>query len=281
MLLVDDGSRDGSAAWVAACAARDPRVRLLSLSRNFGHQLAITAGMDHADGDAVVIMDADLQDPPEVVPELAASLAGGPRDRLRGAHQPPRRVLDEAHPRRHLLQDVPSDGERGRAARRGRLPPRRPPGDRRAQAGARAAPLRARADLLGGLLAVGGPLRARAAPRRSHQVPGLEVDAARLGRDHVLLEHPAALDDRGRPRRVPGGSAPGGPRDRRPAPLPGVDGAGLGLAGRDHALPRGRAARLARPDRPVRRPHLRGEQEATALLRPERVGRFPAGPPEN
>ena len=70
LLLVDDGSRDGSAAWAAACAERDPRVKLLSLSRNFGHQLAITAGMDHADGDAVVIMDADLQDPPEVVPEL-------------------------------------------------------------------------------------------------------------------------------------------------------------------------------------------------------------------
>jgi dolichol-phosphate mannosyltransferase len=70
VLFVDDGSSDGSAAWVAARAAQDPRVKLLRLSRNFGHQLAITAGMDHADGDAVVIMDADLQDPPEVVPAL-------------------------------------------------------------------------------------------------------------------------------------------------------------------------------------------------------------------
>jgi len=70
VLFVDDGSSDGSAAWLTSCAARDPRVKLLRLSRNFGHQLAITAGMDHADGDAVVIMDADLQDPPEVVPEL-------------------------------------------------------------------------------------------------------------------------------------------------------------------------------------------------------------------
>jgi dolichol-phosphate mannosyltransferase len=72
LLFVDDGSTDGSAAWVAARAAQDPRVKLLRLSRNFGHQLAITAGMDHADGDAVVIMDADLQDPPEVVPALVA-----------------------------------------------------------------------------------------------------------------------------------------------------------------------------------------------------------------
>jgi glycosyltransferase involved in cell wall biosynthesis len=70
ILFVDDGSRDGGARWAAACAARDPRVKLLRLSRNFGHQIAITAGMDHAEGDAVVIMDADLQDPPEVVPEL-------------------------------------------------------------------------------------------------------------------------------------------------------------------------------------------------------------------
>jgi len=70
LLFVDDGSTDGSAAWLQARAARDPRVKLLRLSRNFGHQLAITAGMDHAAGDAVVIMDADLQDPPEVVPRL-------------------------------------------------------------------------------------------------------------------------------------------------------------------------------------------------------------------
>jgi dolichol-phosphate mannosyltransferase len=70
VLFVDDGSTDAGAAWVASRAARDPRAKLLRLSRNFGHQLAITAGMDHADGDAVVIMDADLQDPPEVVPEL-------------------------------------------------------------------------------------------------------------------------------------------------------------------------------------------------------------------
>jgi glycosyltransferase involved in cell wall biosynthesis len=72
LLFVDDGSSDGSAAWVAQRAAQDARVKLLRLSRNFGHQLAITAGMDHADGDAAVIMDADLQDPPEVVPGLLA-----------------------------------------------------------------------------------------------------------------------------------------------------------------------------------------------------------------
>ena len=72
ILFVDDGSTDGSPRWVAEKAAQDPRVRMLRLSRNFGHQIAITAGLDNADADAVVIMDADLQDPPEVIPDLLA-----------------------------------------------------------------------------------------------------------------------------------------------------------------------------------------------------------------
>lgn len=70
ILLVDDGSRDGSAAKMRALRAKDPRVAILGLSRNFGHQLALTAGLDHARGDAVVVIDADLQDPPEVIPQM-------------------------------------------------------------------------------------------------------------------------------------------------------------------------------------------------------------------
>ncbi|PKL42824.1 MAG: glycosyltransferase [Candidatus Riflebacteria bacterium HGW-Riflebacteria-1] len=69
-LFVDDGSTDGSLQCLEQIRQNDPRVRILQLSRNFGHQIAITAGTDHADADAVVIIDADLQDPPEVIPDL-------------------------------------------------------------------------------------------------------------------------------------------------------------------------------------------------------------------
>ncbi|HVU16771.1 MAG TPA: glycosyltransferase family 2 protein [Candidatus Didemnitutus sp.] len=71
-VLVNDGSRDQSAALIREHAARDPRFRLLELSRNFGFQAAIAAGLANATGDAVVTMDADLQDPPECIPELVA-----------------------------------------------------------------------------------------------------------------------------------------------------------------------------------------------------------------
>jgi len=66
-VVVNDGSRDGTGALLAAWAARDARVKFVDLARNFGHPAALTAGLDHASGDATVIMDADLQDPPEVV----------------------------------------------------------------------------------------------------------------------------------------------------------------------------------------------------------------------
>jgi glycosyltransferase involved in cell wall biosynthesis len=70
LVLVDDGSADRTPALLAGLAQRDPRVRVIELSRNFGHQTALTAGLDHARGDAVVMLDADLQDPPELIPEL-------------------------------------------------------------------------------------------------------------------------------------------------------------------------------------------------------------------
>jgi glycosyltransferase involved in cell wall biosynthesis len=67
LVLVDDGSTDGSPMHLERLAESDPRVRVVYLSRNFGHQTALTAGLDHARGDAVVMLDADLQDPPELI----------------------------------------------------------------------------------------------------------------------------------------------------------------------------------------------------------------------
>jgi polyisoprenyl-phosphate glycosyltransferase len=71
-ILVDDGSRDRTWELMQQAAKGDPRIRLVRLSRNFGHQLALTAGVDVSRGDAVIVLDADLQDPPEVVLELVA-----------------------------------------------------------------------------------------------------------------------------------------------------------------------------------------------------------------
>jgi dolichol-phosphate mannosyltransferase len=77
VIFVDDGSKDRSLTLLKELAAAEPRYKVLSLARNFGHQVAITAGLDRADGQAVVVMDADLQDPPEVVKQMLASWREG------------------------------------------------------------------------------------------------------------------------------------------------------------------------------------------------------------
>jgi len=70
LIFVDDGSRDRSAQILEQLAENDPKLIIVQLARNFGHQIAISAGLDFARGDGVIIMDADLQDPPEVLPEF-------------------------------------------------------------------------------------------------------------------------------------------------------------------------------------------------------------------
>ena len=76
-IFVDDGSKDSSPLVLQDLARRDPRFRYIGLSRNFGHQVAITAGMDAAQGNAIIVMDADLQDPPEIVEQLIAKWKEG------------------------------------------------------------------------------------------------------------------------------------------------------------------------------------------------------------
>lgn len=70
IIFVNDGSHDGSADLLEEFSAKDKRIKVVSFSRNFGHQVAITAGMEFATGQAIVIIDADLQDPPEIIPEM-------------------------------------------------------------------------------------------------------------------------------------------------------------------------------------------------------------------
>jgi glycosyltransferase involved in cell wall biosynthesis len=72
VVFIDDGSRDHSYQMMQNLHKDDPRVHVINFSRNFGHQIAISAGLDHAHGRAVIIMDADLQDPPEIIPQLIA-----------------------------------------------------------------------------------------------------------------------------------------------------------------------------------------------------------------
>ncbi|HEX6292464.1 MAG TPA: glycosyltransferase family 2 protein [Herpetosiphonaceae bacterium] len=77
VVLINDGSRDSSLEVMHELHQRDPRIKAVNFSRNFGHQIAITAGIDYARGDAVVVIDSDLQDPPEVIPALFAKWREG------------------------------------------------------------------------------------------------------------------------------------------------------------------------------------------------------------
>ena len=238
VLLVDDGSTDGGAAWAAGRAAQDPRLKLLRLSRNFGHQLAITAGMDHADGDAVVIMDADLQDPPEVIPELLRRWREGNEivyavRTSRSGESWLKRLLAATFYktfRRLANVDVPLDAGDFRLVDRKVI-------DALKQ-------VRELHRFVRGLTCWVGfsqtAVHYERAPRHAGvtKYPVWTVDAARVGRDHVFLEHAAALDDAHRPARVARRTGANGARDRRPAALPRLDGARLGVGRGDHAVPR-------------------------------------------
>src|SRR5262245_46837238 len=77
LILVNDGSRDNSHQMLREMHREDPRIKVVSLSRNFGHQPAVTAGIHHARGNCVVLIDGDMQDPPEVIPQMVAKWKEG------------------------------------------------------------------------------------------------------------------------------------------------------------------------------------------------------------
>lgn len=77
ILFVDDGSKDGSADFLRLFALSVPSMKVITLSRNFGKEAAVTAGFEHAAGDAVILLDADLQDPPELIPDMVAAWRAG------------------------------------------------------------------------------------------------------------------------------------------------------------------------------------------------------------
>ena len=77
IVFVDDGSSDRTLEILEEAAALDPRIKVIALSRNFGHQAALTAAMDYAGGDAVIVIDGDLQDPPEIIPDLVKLFLSG------------------------------------------------------------------------------------------------------------------------------------------------------------------------------------------------------------
>ena len=119
ILYVDDGSRDATWEVMRAIAAADPRVSLLRLARNFGKEPALTAGLDHVDTDAAIVLDADGQDPPELVPRFVAKwregfdVVYGTRSRRVGESWPKRFTAAAFYRVMNRLSDVPVPPDTG------------------------------------------------------------------------------------------------------------------------------------------------------------------------
>jgi polyisoprenyl-phosphate glycosyltransferase len=118
IVFVSDGSRDSSATLIREFHAEDQRVKLVELSRNFGHQPAITAGIHHASGDCVILIDGDLQDPPEVIPEFVGQWKKGfavvlGERRSRGEHGMRRMGFNLFYPLMRWVSDLPDGPDAG------------------------------------------------------------------------------------------------------------------------------------------------------------------------
>src|SRR5713101_1700597 len=118
IIFVDDGSSDESFSMLTDMRRQDPRIKVLRLSRNFGHQVALTAGMEFTQGEAVVLMDGDLQDPPELLPQLIAKWKEGFHvvytvKRTRKEHALKRFAFSSFYRLMHLFSSIPIPMEAG------------------------------------------------------------------------------------------------------------------------------------------------------------------------
>ena len=265
LVLVNDGSTDGTPELLDRLAAADPRVRVVHLSRNFGHQAALTAGLEHAVGDVVAMIDADLQDPPELIPEMVAQWSQGAdvvyavRKQREGETAFKLATASWFYKLFDKLAQVDLEPNSRR------LPPARPPRARRAAGDDRALPLPARHDGLGRLHPDRRLLPARRAPRRRDEVHAAQDAALLARRDRLLLAPAAAAGDLRRPA-LRGRRLHRDPGRDRPAHLRLLP-ARLRLDHDRDPAARGHPADRPRRDRRVRRAHLRRGQAPAAVHR--------------
>ena len=192
VIFVDDGSTDGTLAGLKALNAQDARIKAVALSRNFGKEIAIAAGLSYVTADAAVLMDADLQHPPELIAEFVEKWRAG-YDVVYGQRRD--RDADTPDPSlggAGLLCRVPEHERHHAAARRRRLPAARPQGGRRHEPHARARQVQQGAVRLDGL-----PLDRRAL-RRAHRA---RATTARAGARGSCCASGSTASPRSRPSR--------------------------------------------------------------------------------
>ena len=261
IIYVDDGSRDATLNLLRNLQQADARVRVLALSRNFGHQMAVTAGLQHVAGQVVVLIDADLQDPPEVIPEMldrwreGADVAYGVRTQRDGETRFKRWTANAFYRLLARLADISIPLDTGDF----RLM------DRTVVNAILAMPERDR--FVRGMVAWTGfrqepvPLPAGGPVGRGDRVAAQEDGASRHRRPCVVLPPAPAPGDLARP----SGRRAGPVGYRVPAPLYRRLGPRLDVAPHRHPVYRRRAASDARHPRQVRGAHLRRSEAPPAL----------------